>query len=279
MTWDDSAISLARRFIEAGFPLGPVSGSNFGATAPATIAGAVAKTNAELISMLVFIQLINPGHRCLMWRLDFPQNMKTGSPAFGQIGASIGNAIYNQMWRYYRVPTGNGTVGFINAKVPDFQSGYEKGIGTLISALSGCSLVQLHGCVMGELSAHPVQAILDDDIAGMVGRFMEGETVNDETLAVDLIRKIGPIPGHYLSSAHTRKWWQREQYIPNAADRTPKYGDWFNSGKKTALDLAKERTKKISETHQSSILDEEKSGEIDKILEEARKYYKEKRML
>ncbi|GAI41706.1 unnamed protein product, partial [marine sediment metagenome] len=46
-----------------------------------------------------------------------------------------------------------------------------------------------------------------------------------------------------------------------------------------ALDLAKERTKKILETHQPLILDEEKSEKIDKILEEARKYYKEKGML
>jgi trimethylamine---corrinoid protein Co-methyltransferase len=279
LTWFDSAINQVRRFIDAGFPLGPCSGSFFGATAPATIAGAIAKSNAELISMLVLIQLIKPGHRCLMWEIDCPQNMKTGSPAFGQIGASIGSALFNQMWRYYRVPTANAYPGCINSKIPDYQSGYEKAIGALTSAMTGCNLIQFHGGIMGELSGHPAQAVLDDDVAGMIGRFIQGELVNDETLAVDLIREIGPIPGHYLSTENTRKWWKIEQFIPKAADRTANYEDWFSSGKKTALDLAKERVEKILETHQPSILDEEKSAEIDKILEEARNYYKEKGML
>jgi len=279
LTWFDSAVKSARRFIEAGFPVVQCSGSTFGATAPATIAGAVAKTNAEHMSMIVLVQLINPGQRILLWDLDFPQNMKTGSPAFGQIGASISCAIFNQMWRYYRIPVGNATVGFVNSKIPDFQGAYERTIGTLISALTGCSLIQLHGCVMGELSGHPVQAVLDDDIAGMVGRFIQGEPVNDDTLAVDLIREVGQIPGHYLGKKHTLEWWKKEQFIPRAADRTSNYNDWFKENKKTSLDLAKERTKKILETHQPLILDEEKSEKIDKILEEAREYYKKREML
>jgi trimethylamine--corrinoid protein Co-methyltransferase len=279
LSYDESAVNQARRFVEAGFPLGPVSGSTFGGTAPATIAGAVAKTNAELLGMLVFIQLLKPGHRCIMWRLDFPQNMKTGSPAFGQIGASIGNAIYNQMFRYYGIPSANSTPGFINAKTPDFQSGYEKSIGALVSALSGCGLIQFHGGVMGELSANPVQAVLDNDIAGMIGRFVQGEDVNEETLAVDLIRSIGPIPGHYLASEHTRKWWKKEQFIPEVADRTANYKSWNDSGKKTALQLAVEKTNAILKTHYPEVLSEEQNKEIDGILEKARKYYADKGML
>ena len=279
LTWFDSAVKSARRFIEAGFPVVQCSGSSFGATAPATIAGAVAKTNAEHMSMIVLVQLIKPGQRILLWDLDFPQNMKTGSLGFGQIGVSIGCAIFNQMWRYYRIPVGNATVGFVNSKIPDFQCAYERSIGTLISALTGCSLIQLHGCVMGELAGHPVQAVLDDDIAGMVGRFIQGEIVNDETLAVDLIREVGQIPGHYLGKEHTRKWWRKEQFIPKSADRTSNYKDWFSGGRKTSLDLAKERTKEILESHKPSILEDEKKEEIDKILGEARKYYKEKGMM
>ena len=279
LSWHESAVSQARRFIEAGFPVGPCSGATFAATASATIPGAIAKTNAELISMLILVQLLSPGHRCLMWELDFPQNTKTGAPAFGQIGASIGNAIFNQMWRYYEIPTANATPGFINDKTPSFQSGYERGIGTLISALSGCSLVQLHGCIMGELSGHPVQAVLDDDIAGMIGRFIEGEQVNGETLAASLIREVGAAPGHYMGKAHTRNWWKKEQFVPKYADRTATYKDWEDGGRKNALDIAKEKTKEILETHEPAVLDEEKSSEVDRILKEARNYYKDKGMI
>ena len=279
LSWDNSAVNQARRFVDAGFALGPVSGSNYGGTAPATIAGGIAKTNAEIISMLVLIQLLKPGHRCIMWRLDFPLNMRTGAPGFGQIGASLGNAIFNQMWRYYRIPTGNSTVGFINAKLPDFQSGYEKALGAIISALSGGNLLQLHGGVMGELSAHPVQAVLDEDIAGMVGKFISGVEVNEETIAFDLIKKVGPVPGHYLSTEHTRKWWKIAQFIPKSADRTSNYKEWESRGKKIAIDLAKERVTEILNSYNKKILNEEQIVKIDNILKEARQYYKEKDML
>ncbi len=279
LCWSEAAVNQARRFVNAGFPVGPCSGATFGATSPSTLAGAVAKTNAELISMLVFIQLIKPGQRALMWELDIPQNMKTGSPDFGQITASIANAMFNQMWQYYRVPTANATPGFINAKTPDFQSGYERALGTLMSALSGCNLIQLHGCVMGELSGHPVMAVLDDDIAGMVGRIIEGEVVDNETLAVDLIREVGPAPGHFMDREHTRKWWQKEQFIAKSIDRTPNYKDWYANDKMDSIKYAIKRTKEIIETHKPNVLDEEKSTEIDKILEKARKYYKEKGMI
>ena len=58
-----------------------------------------------------------------------------------------------------------------------------------------------------------VKAILDDDIAGMAGRFLEGVEVSDETMAVDLINRVGPIPGMFLDKAHTRKWYKKEQYV------------------------------------------------------------------
>ncbi len=43
----DSAVKSARRFIETGFPVIQCSGSIFGATAPATIAGAVDKNKCR----------------------------------------------------------------------------------------------------------------------------------------------------------------------------------------------------------------------------------------
>jgi trimethylamine--corrinoid protein Co-methyltransferase len=205
--------------------------------------------------------------------------METGAIGFGEIGNSISIAIFNQMWRYYGLPAANAFPGFCNAKVIDFQSGYERGIGAIISALSGASMDQLHGCILGELSSHPIQAVLDDDIAGMVGRFIEGELVNDETLAVDVVRDVGSLPGHYLSQAHTRKWYTIEQHLRKSADLTANYSDWQSGGQKIAVDLAKERTEEILENHQPPILDSYKCEEIDKVLKEARKYYKDKNMI
>ena len=43
----------------------------------------------------------------------------------------------------------------------DFQSGYEKGMNALLQALSGAAVVWIHGTVFGELTAHPIQAIME----------------------------------------------------------------------------------------------------------------------
>jgi trimethylamine--corrinoid protein Co-methyltransferase len=141
------------------------------------------------------------------------------------------------------------------------------------AGLTGASTLLTFGSVHGELSSHPLQAILDDDLAGMAERFLDSVTVNTETLAVDLIKEVGPIPGHFLSKEHTRKWWKPEQFIPKAADRLT-YPEWVDTGKKSALDYAKERLEEILATHKPTPLTPKQEENIETILEEARRYYK-----
>ena len=275
LAWSNDAVLAVRRTIEAGFPVGVVDGNAYGATAPATLAGSLVVCNAELMSMIVLVQLLSPGHRIRAGHFAFPQDMRSGSPAFGDIGCSISNVMFNQMWRRYGVPMSNGLPGYPSSKSIDYQTGYEKGMAALASAISGASLICFQGGVSGELSAHPVQGILDDDVAGMVGRFIEGAEVNDETLALELIEEVGPVPGHYLNKAHTRKWWKGEQYVPAVADRLS-YPEWLRTGKKKAIDYAKERMEQILATHKPMPLTAEQEQTIEDILKEAREYYRAK---
>ena len=129
-----------------------------------------------------------------------------------------------------------------------------------------------------ELLYHPVLSILDDDIAGWIGRYLEGVTVNDVTLAIDLINQVGPIPGHYLSTAHTREWWQKEQYLPKAADLEA-YPVWIKSGKKDAVALASEKMEQILATHEPLPLTSKQEQAMVEILMEARDYYRERNMI
>jgi trimethylamine--corrinoid protein Co-methyltransferase len=278
LTWGGEAINSARRMIEAGFPVVTIDGCIMGGTGPATAAGSVVVSNAEHLAMIVLAQLLSPGHRMLIGHFSVPMNMASGSPAFGQIGASISNAMFNQMWRHYGVPCGNGSPSYVAAKTIDYQAGYEKGVAGLISALSGVNHLLLHFAVSAEISAHPVQAVLDDDIAGMIGRFMAGEEISEETIAVDLIDQVGPIPGHFLNTAHTRKWWKKEQFMAKAADRST-YAEWVAKGKQTAVDYAKERVEQILATHESEPLLPGQEQDLERILEEARVYYRRRGLL
>lgn len=264
------------RFVEAGFPIGLWSGAVFGGTGPATIAGSTITNNAELLAGLILAQLIKPGIGVIPFDFTFPMDMKRGHPAFGALGCSLHQVIFSQLWRSYGIPRGTSQPAYPSSKKIDFQCGYEKSMLALIAALSGANVIGLHGCVHGELTFNPVQAVLDDDVAGWVGHFIEGVEVNDKTLAIDLIEQTGPIPGHYLSKEHTRKWWREEQFIPKVADREA-YPEWIRKGKKDALVLARERTEEILATHKVSIpLTVNQEENIERILEDARKYYKKK---
>ena len=154
----------------------------------------------------------------------------------------------------------------------EFQAGYEKGIAAILAALSGVNSMLLHLGVSSELSAHPVQAILDDDIAGMVGRFISGEEMSQETLAVDLIQAVGPIPGHYLSRPHTRKWWRKEQFIAATADSLT-YPEWLEGGKKTALDYARAKLAEILAAPEQRFTTASQDADLERILAEASDYF------
>ncbi|NUQ36501.1 MAG: trimethylamine methyltransferase family protein [Caldilineales bacterium] len=275
LTWSSAAVASARRIVEAGYALTTVDGSMMGGTGPATVPGSVIVSTAEHLAMVVLAQCLRPGQRMLIGHFSAPLNMRSGSPAFGQIGSSLNNAMFNQLWRRYGLPLSNGSPGYVNAKGIEFQAGYEKGMAAIAAALSGVNSMLLHLGVANELTAHPVQAILDDDIAGMVGRFISGEEMSEETLAVALIQAVGPIPGHYLNQAHTRKWWRKEQFTGATAD-TQTYAEWQEGGKKTAFDHARARFASILAAPEQRFTTPTQDAELERILQEARRYFEKR---
>ena len=275
LSYYDAMVTGIYRYVEEGMPFHFASGPVAGATAPATIAGAVITNNVESIAGAVLTQLVKPGTRVWMGNFSTMQDMRTGSPAFGAIGNSLNEVVFNQMWRRYGVPTWSSSSAWTSSKQIDFQSGYEQAMGAIICALAGAACVLLQGGFTAELTAHPVKAILDDDIAGMVGRFLQGVDVCDETLAVDVIDAVGPIPGYFLNRAHTRQWWKKEQFVPQVADRLP-LAEWVKGDKKKAIDHARERMGEILSTHKPKPLLAEQEQAIEDILKDARHYYRKK---
>ncbi|MCK5439685.1 MAG: trimethylamine methyltransferase family protein, partial [Gemmatimonadetes bacterium] len=94
-----------------------------------------------------------------------------------------------------------------------------------------------------------------------------------DTLSVDLINEVGPIPGHYLSSANTREHWRDEHFFPKVADETT-YPTWTETGKNDILDLARERMDDILSTHQPLPLTDEQERAVEKMLDDARDHYR-----
>ena len=273
LTYYNDSIEAMFTYIEAGFPIHICSGSVAGASAPATIAGSSVINNAELAAAVIIAQLIKPGVRTMVCDFVFSANMRTGAPLFGDISAALHVVAFNQFWKKYGIPTAVSSTGLTNSKKMDYQCGYEKVMHAVIAALAGVNIIDFHGGMTAELSAHPVQAIMDDDVAGMIGRFIEGIEVSDDTLALDLINEVGAIPGNYLTSKHTREWWKKEQYTTKVADRIT-YPEWLQNGKKGMLENAIERYEYLIDNHKASSITKEQDEKIENILFELRNYYK-----
>lgn len=273
-----ASLEAAWRYIEADCPIMPCMGITMGAEGPATFAASTVMAIAATMAWVVISQLIKSGAPVLIEHGLKPMDMMRGSPRYGGVEHALTTSMMNQLLRWYQLPSCPSAGFTSSSKKIDYQAGFEKSTGALISALSGGNILFIHGGSNVELLYHPVLSILDDDMAGWIGRFLEGVSVTDETMAIDLINQVGPIPGHYLSTAHTREWWQKEQFLPKAADLEA-YPVWIKSGKKDALELAKERMAEILETHEPTPLTPEQETAVEDILVEAREFYRDKGLI
>lgn len=161
---------------------------------------------------------------------------------------------FNQIWHdLYQIPTNNTGSAFPSSKLIDYQSAYEKTHIAMTSALSGANMIVFHGGVTAELSYNPLLSVIDDDIAFLIGKTIEGFNVNDETMAVDLIKEVGPVPGTFLNKKHTREYWKKEYFVPKVADRLS-YKEWISSDRKSVIDRARERMEQIKATHKVALI-------------------------
>ena len=265
-------------YLEAGFPIYIASGSLMGASHPITIAGATVSHNAELLAIIVMLQCIKPGCGVIANNFVSAMNMQTGDLNFGTAAISLHQMAYNQIWHdHYKIPINNTGAAFSNSKMIDYQTAAEKLPLAMCSAISGANLIVLHGGVTGELAYNPILAVIDDDIARTIGRMLESFDVTDDMIGLDVIRQVG-VGGTFLNTKQTRTLWRSEDYMPKVFDKTS-YQEWVAGGKKTILDKAKERTEEILSTHKPDPLTDEQEKDVESILKEATKYYKEKGLI
>jgi trimethylamine--corrinoid protein Co-methyltransferase len=273
LAWGPDAIEAGFRACKTPFSVRFSNGDIMGATSPATIAGSLVTAIAENISGIVMVNLLQPGKQVAVDNFVFPMDMIYGQPDFNSIISALHSAGFNQVFRSYGVPVVTGTGQFSLAKNIGYQIGMEKALSLIISALSGSNIINAAGGLFAELSWNPVLAVMDNDLIGAVGRFIEGIDVNDEMLATNLIDKVITSSSNFLCEQHMREWWKKEFYVPEVMDRLP-YDLWKGQGKKNAIDKAKEKVEDILATHKVSVpLTEEQNNEIDKILHEAKRYY------
>ena len=110
------------------------------------------------------------------------------------------------------------------------------------------------------------QTVMDNEFAGLIKFTLQGIPVNDETLAVDVIREIGP-GRDFLSHAHTMKHMRTAQTNPKLIDRRIR-ADWEADGAKTIYERAWEKASEILHTHKPEPVSEDVQKKMRSIVEE-----------
>jgi trimethylamine--corrinoid protein Co-methyltransferase len=245
---------------EKGIPNVVYSMPMAGATTPASFAGCLVIANAEFLSQLVVLQLKNPGAPVIYGSIPNIMEMRTTIFPYGAPELSLMVAALTELSRYYRLPM-FGTAGCIDAEVVDAQAGAEVTYQILMTALSGAELVHDVGLVYHATTISPELIVFVNEIIDMVNVSMGGIEINDETLPLDLIERVGP-RGTYISEKHTLKHF-RKFWAPTIFDRSVVKDE----GTKRCGDLLKEKTIKILETHKPKPLPDDVLKELKKVEE------------
>ena len=250
--------------IEGGMPVLLLSAGMAGATAPSTVAGAIAQATAECLAGLVYVNAIAPGHPAIFGTWPFGLDLRTGAMTGGSGEQALLSAGCAQMHRFYDLP-GGAVGGIADSKLPDMQAGWEAMCSNVMAGLSGLNMVYeaagMHASLLG--FCHE-SLILGDDLIGQALRCVRGIEVDDETLALDQMREVclgGP--GHYLGSAATLNRMQADHVYPALGDRTsPK--EWDERGKPDLVDKARARKEEILAEPSSARFDPVLDAEIRK---------------
>jgi trimethylamine--corrinoid protein Co-methyltransferase len=267
--WTEDQIVGVRRAIDAGLPVGIQSMASPGATAPATLAGTVTVMNAEVLAMTVLTQLLKPGTGIMYSCFTIPLDMRTAALASGSIELGIMTALSAQLSKFYQM----GSIVFLpmsDSKLFDQQAGYEKAMQWLLAGMAGINLIWGAGMTEGHTLWSNAQLVIDAEMCGMVGRYLDGVAVRDSTLAVDVIEQVGHFPNTYLDKKHTRDWWRGERYRPLVSSRET-YEIWAELGSQDVLIRAHEKARGLVEKHRPVPLPTEVDRELDEMLKAAAK--------
>jgi len=243
-------MEICRQRIPVVLSSAPMAGS----TAPVTLAGMLAQLNAEQLAGLTLTQLTQPGCPVVIGPIPATSDMRTGKYLGGSIELGMTNAAITQLAHYYQLPIYN-SAGMTDAKTPDIQAGVEKTQSVIQVALAGANFIHHAAGMLEDMSTIAYeQFVIDNDILGMAMRAVRGIQVTEETLALEVIDRVGP-GNHYLADDHTYQHMRTEHFYPSEIiDRQDREG-WTADGKLTARQRARTIVRDLLSNHQPTPLD------------------------
>jgi len=262
LRWTNLALDIFYRTAGKGIPTTLNGEPMAGVTGPTTLAGAAAVGNAEILSALVINQVLEPGRPCIFnLGLAHVFDMKTGIAVTGAPENHLLADVSASLGRLYNLPSSSWVS--TESMCVDSQVGIEKSIGYFTHLQSGVSLIWGAGQLESELTISPAQVVIDNEIISYAKRYLRGVTVDDESLALDVIRSVG-IGGSFLGEDHTMKHFRSELFQPSILFRKARE-NWEKEGSPTLADKAEKVAEELMQKEIPETLTAEQKQELRKI--------------
>jgi len=235
---EDSALAMAEQ-ARLGMPILLLSAGQAGATSPARLAGSLTQALAECLAALTCVNLIKPGHPCIMGLWPFVSDLRTGAMSGGSGEEAILNAAAAQLANYLGLPSGV-AAGMSDSKLPDAQAGHEKGLTVSLAAQAGANVVyESAGMLASLMVCSPEMMVIDNDMLGSVMRTVRGIEVDEASISAQVIADVIEGEGHFLGHPQTLAVMQSEYLYPAMSDRSSP-DDWKDAGATSVDDRARQ---------------------------------------
>lgn len=241
LCFDANMADIFIEYIKRGFPQTLDTMPSGGGTAPVTAAGLLALACAETLAGLVLGYAVDENAVVGVDIIPSYCDMQSGIFHYGAIDRMpVLIARVQMISEYYGCPSGvHG--GKTDSCFSNLQAGVEKALSTVLPVLAGAVGIGTVGHIENAVTFSPQQLVIDNEIIRGVRHILRPIEVNDETLALDVIRKVG-IGGNYLEQDHTAEHFREEMFLsplfqalPWQSARTGKDGDI----EAKALDMAR----------------------------------------
>jgi trimethylamine--corrinoid protein Co-methyltransferase len=193
-------------------------------------------------------------------------DMRNGyaSISMGEVG--LMSAACVDAGRYYGLPTSSNGV-CTDACTPDPMATLEKWANGYLPIMAGANVNGGAGSLACVATVSLEQLVIDDDVYGHFFRHARGIKIDEDTLAVDVIARVGP-GNAYIMEDHTLAHFQDEYYLSPLANRL-NAPTWEAAGAKDAVERAADTVKDILSTPAEPFLTDEQSREIKSLLASA----------
>ena len=236
-----------------------------GGTAPITTAGQVTLGIAEALFGLVLHQLRAPGGPFVIGQGPNVLDMATAQSSYNAPEFVRAYVCEVEMAKWLDLPNW-GFSGHTDAQVIDAQAGVEAAELTMLSLQLGSNLNHDVGYLDFGLTGSLEELVLVDELIDRGRRLLADLEVSDETLAVDVLRAVGP-GGDFLGERHTRRHLREEQWRPLLLNRLS-HERWREAGGLDVTEKARRRARELLAAHQPPPLPAGLAARLDAIVPE-----------